>query len=63
MEPEGEGMTDLKPCPFCGGEASIWEDYNCDGLPVRMIGCQACDLGFMYYNGYGVEDWNRRAYE
>lgn len=21
-------MSDLKPCPFCGGEASTFEDYG-----------------------------------
>ena len=27
---EGEAMTDLKPCPFCGGEATV-RDGKCEG--------------------------------
>lgn len=32
------GDVNLKPCPFCGGEAKIW---SCDRL--ILIGCATCN--------------------
>ena len=39
-------MIELKPCPFCGGEAYIWV---CDRL--INIGCKKCDY-HLSFNSY-----------
>ena len=31
--------VELKPCPFCGGEAIVYEDEEND---CYMIGCKSC---------------------
>ena len=41
-------MTDLLPCPFCGGKAieSMYVDFQHDGgiLEIKMAGCEQCDI-------------------
>ena len=37
--------NDLKPCPFCGGDAKIKKDYERDGhynIPIYFIKCSSC---------------------
>ncbi|MCA7086095.1 Lar family restriction alleviation protein [Cupriavidus sp. DB3] len=63
-------MADLKPCPFCGGEAdheqtmdeSLWSHET---VPYRRVRCRQCDIGTDYvcegYEPTEVEQWNRRA--
>lgn len=54
----------LKPCPFCGGAASVYEHEN-----FVFIRCQICDCGtpsisanINYCASECVADmWNRRA--
>lgn len=59
-------MNELKPCPFCGGEAYLVEltptQYNDQHSTYYSVGCIDCGIGF-YEN---TEDeataaWNRRA--
>lgn len=57
----------LKPCPFCGGEAEVFEEK---GGEVVSIACSKCGCGTAYMSGasstekkieIATQDWNRRA--
>lgn len=54
-------MTELKPCPFCGGEAAFITG-------TRTIKCTDCGGAFICTNPLTTvmevaEAWNRRADE
>ena len=60
----------LKPCPFCGGEASLWVEfvpyenqYERDERNLYHRGCPRCQVYFSrYWDEVGVIfDWNTRA--
>lgn len=60
---------ELKPCPFCGGEAHLdREDIFCDcgakmELPLYVYGAGDCN-GFPSYKeakALMIEAWNRRV--
>ena len=57
-------MDELKPCPFCGGEARLEpelksvEDYS-DFHWVTCRECYAMSLG-TYGEDKAIEAWNRR---
>lgn len=57
-------MAELKPCPFCGGEAHLIE-YSVIGFPVEYgVKCEKCSA--MTYPKWitamqAVEAWNRRV--
>lgn len=67
-------MTELKPCPFCGGEAVLCKDFRPDGnchYDVAFVKCQSCGCAtaaFITDGYYGVKTsvqdainaWNRR---
>ena len=50
---------ELKPCPFCGGEAVSMEPF--DGVFSAM--CQGCKCGgpITRQEELSIEAWNRRA--
>lgn len=68
-------MAELKPCPFCGGEAeyvSYVERDTCSisGSPACLIRCKNCkaqmgnfvsDDTTFAYKDVATEAWNRRA--
>ena len=73
MEPEsagGENMIELKPCPFCGGEANL-EKINTRKrifsqlLVGYVVSCQCCDAqgGIELDIPRAVNLWNRRTPE
>lgn len=36
-------MSNIKPCPFCGGKASIVSEYDQDGFGVfHKVECRSC---------------------
>jgi Lar family restriction alleviation protein len=69
--------TELKPCPFCGGEAKLiiststkWfsDDEKTIYFKVRCNSEDASCIGtsvnhWEYTKERAVESWNRRAYE
>lgn len=66
-------MNKLKPCPFCGGEAEILEQYNVlTHIPVYRVFCnntveRGCVVSVqtVWYDNKGeaIEAWNRRVEE
>ena len=68
MEQKGGGkMTELKPCPFCGGEAIIVNEAireNVYGSTIKgtAIGCRNCECHMFYRNReLAIEAWNKRV--
>ena len=60
-------MTELRKCPFCGGEASVYEHKDWDSFFV-MCECCGCTIGTALDNiacseEEIVELWNRRVGE
>ena len=72
---EGEGMSEkLKPCPFCGGKASMesgryeMDDDMFSFAHVECLSCGACGSGFTEaekpvesLEALAADAWNRRA--
>lgn len=60
-------MDELKPCPFCGGNAKLDHDYT--GLGASYIRCERCGAESIRFvksfeiasDDEAVEFWNRRA--
>ena len=52
----------LKPCPFCGGKAELWEYRDLDEVSY-YIGCTTCGAQTKYTDSEDlcIEAWNRRA--
>ena len=59
---------ELKPCPFCGGEAKckeVLEGINGDFSCYKIIRCKECGVevtsGYCYEKDDIEEKWNRRV--
>ena len=57
--PTVDENAELKPCPFCGGKASVikesmWYEVHCDNCP--------CNVGRCWFSKReeAIEAWNRR---
>lgn len=57
-------MSELKPCPFCGGEAKLRETSR-DIFRIECINpfCIAFDLHPFTSKESAIKAWNTRAYE
>lgn len=63
----GLTMTDLKPCPFCGGKALLSHDHA--GIEASYVRCEKCGLESIRFlksfecasDDRAVEFWNMRA--
>lgn len=68
MTDEASKLADLKPCPFCGGEAELCDDLHWQGNPQRQgfCGwCPKCDLSLEYLNDRqaAIAAWNTRTHD
>ena len=60
-------MTELRKCPFCGGEAIIVNEAtrkNVYGETIKgtAIGCRNCGCQMFNRNReFAIEAWNKRA--
>jgi len=56
---------ELKPCPFCGGEAYIGQGDMRLGEYTAFVRCQKCFIRTQAYakKFYAARIWNRRAKE
>lgn len=60
-------MNNLKPCPFCGGEATIYESQKeCtkDGLFIAhyKAGCDNCKIYFSHNSEFILENGQPKFY-
>lgn len=55
-------MTELKPCPFCGGEAELVIDGT-DDCPCIWVQCKngCCSIRFCETEAEAIEAWNKRV--
>lgn len=64
LDVEAENMDELKPCPFCGGEAVVTKHHN-RFTEWYLCSCKKCHIsqtGSEYgFRFEAVEAWNRRA--
>lgn len=55
---------ELKPCPFCGGEAKKQEVKTTilsdTYWGIKCTKCNCGTVGYLNYN-YAIKAWNRRA--
>lgn len=55
-------MSELKPCPFCGGEAKIVKSPENEYIAIcRNKQCNASVGFFPNTRKEAIEAWNRRA--
>lgn len=53
-------MTELKPCPFCGGEAELHDVYS---IKLYWCKCEECGAETQAEDiiEKAIENWNRRV--
>ena len=59
-------MIDLKPCPFCGGEAKMMTGkFGFENEQRYMVECPVCHVnrGLVFSEEEAAELWNQRFKE
>ena len=56
-------MSELRPCPFCGGEAHVMAQHWDDGSHVWWVECRACGAEAKRCDDglEAIDAWNTRA--
>lgn len=56
-------MSDLLPCPFCGGAGGVWITGSKAKYNFAAVTCEECDGRTNYYEteAKAIAAWNRRA--
>jgi Lar family restriction alleviation protein len=56
-------MNELKPCPFCGGEAEMDTIERYDGANIFFVKCTTCQMTMPLKSAYSeaIAAWNRRV--
>lgn len=54
-------MTELRPCPFCGGEARLWHPKEY-GITLGSVKCNSCGASTESFtdDDSAIEAWNKR---
>ena len=55
-------MDELKPCPFCGGDATLWREGGVDRPYHILCGCGG-RVGWFETREEAIAAWNRRVNE
>lgn len=61
------GNTELKPCPFCGGDAKLRDTTYGNNISAYVVRCGNVDCDVRPTTSYfrvrkdAIERWNRRA--
>jgi Lar family restriction alleviation protein len=55
--------NELKPCPFCGGEAETIKSFLYGKVTGYAVYCKKCDCELKMYTSKqnATKAWNRRA--
>ena len=63
MDKVVSAMENLKPCPFCGGKASVWEQTSYNNKRFFFILCQRCAArtGMQETRNEAIAAWNWRV--
>lgn len=59
-------IVELKPCPFCGGEAKLARYDNVGDMDSWFVFCPKCLVETVPrygFKGEVIRIWNRRAHE
>jgi Lar family restriction alleviation protein len=56
-------MNELKPCPFCGGDAEMDTIERYDGANIFFVKCTTCQMTMPLKSAYSeaIAAWNSRA--
>ena len=56
-------MEELKPCPFCGGEAKVFGNYDDSEYHANCTNneCGCCWVNYYETKEEAIEAWNRRT--
>lgn len=52
--------NELKPCPFCGGKATLWQDLTADRQFHILCGCGG-RVGWFETEEEAIRAWNTRT--